>query len=101
VRPEVQNAWLHDVEPCEEYLIKVVTARGVHVAIEEAMRVAVQLINDVATEHGIACSAVVGRVDPEVSYTPRPSMTAHIILNETDNGVEVAKLAAETFYVKE
>lgn len=91
----IAEAWDHEPTANEEYIIKVVATAGVNVDIEAAMKAGAQLICDVATVEGVMCEVVVGRIDREVSYTPRPSMTSHVIIYDVENGVAVAQAAAE------
>lgn len=65
------------------------TSKGVSVPLEEAIMTAMQLIADVASNEGLEITLDCGRVDPEVSYTPRQSMTSHIIIASHDTYVRV------------
>lgn len=89
--------------PDEEYLIQI-RAEWRNAAVEAAIRTAVQLVHDVATEQAVKVNIEAGVVDKEVTYVPSPSMTSHIILSSLDNTSVVehqARTAGATIYVKE
>lgn len=90
---KIAGEWVTTHDTNEEYILKVVTSPGVNSVIEDAIKAGCQLIVDMATSEGVMCEVTAGRVDREVSYTPRPSMTSHIIIYDAENGVAAARQA--------
>lgn len=91
-----------EIPPNEEYIIKVTTTAGVLPQLVDTIRTCAQLIHDVAANEGKLCEVEAGYVNHEVTYTPSPSMYAHVPIAHLDNAAVVAhRPKDDTIYVKE